>query len=71
MNHRAALELLPLFSLDALEEGEARAVELHVTACSACLSELAGYAAVTRALSGELEPGPDVWPSIMARIGGR
>ncbi len=69
MNHDAALELLPLFSLHALDEAGARAVEVHVAVCPVCRSELAGYAAVTEALSGELEPGPEVWPSIVARIG--
>lgn len=68
MKHKAIFELLPLFSLDALEEADARAVELHVFGCPICRAELAGYATVTAALSGELEPGPDVWSGILARI---
>lgn len=69
MNHDAAFELLPLFSLDALEEMDARALELHVLHCERCRRELAGYASVTAALSGELEPRPDVWSGILARTG--
>ncbi len=68
MKHKAALELLPLFSLDALEEADARAVKFHVAGCPVCRDGLASYATVVAALSGEREPGPDVWPGILARI---
>ena len=68
MNHQTAFELLPLLSLDALEEADARAVEFHVRRCVTCRNELAAYASVTAALTGELEPGPDVWPGIVSRI---
>ena len=68
MNHETAFELLPLLSLDALEESDARAVEFHVQRCAVCRRELAAYASVTAALSGELEPGPHVWPGILSRI---
>ena len=71
MRHETAFELLPLFSLDALEETDARAVEYHVQRCAICRRELATYAGVAAALSGELEPGPEVWPAILTRIGAR
>ena len=69
MNHQAAFELLALLSLDALETSDAHAVELHVRRCAICRDELATYAGVTAALSGELEPGPEVWEAILTRIG--
>lgn len=68
MRHESALDLLPLFSLHALEEADAHAVDQHVSRCPVCRAELEGYTAVTAALSGELEPGPDIWSKILARI---
>ena len=68
MSHETAFELLPLLSLDALEEADARAVEVHVQRCAICRNELATYAGVAAALTAELEPGPDVWPGILSRI---
>ncbi len=68
MNHQAAIELLPLYSLDALGLADALAVEIHLARCDVCQEELAGYARVAVALSGEMEPRPGVWPSILRRI---
>ena len=68
MRHAAALELLPLYSLDALEPGEHREVERHVARCRRCRAELRSYGAVTSALSGEIEPSHETWNGILRRI---
>ena len=68
MRHATALELLPLYSLDALEPDEQREVESHVARCRRCREELRGYGAVASALSGEMEPSLRVWDGILERI---
>lgn len=68
MTHAEALELLPLYSLDALELDDQSQVERHVERCDRCRGELAGYATVARALSDEIEPRPGVWQGILERI---
>lgn len=71
MRHDDVFELLPLYALDALEPADRRSVEGHVARCSACRGELAGYAVVADALSGEMEPSPRVWAGILERIDSR
>jgi hypothetical protein len=68
MRHGKALELLPLYSLDALERDDQRAVESHVARCRICQEELRGYAFVASALSGEMELSLSVWDGILERI---
>lgn len=68
MRHHVAFELLPLLSLDALEDTDRRRVESHVSHCPACQKELARYSAVAEALAGELEPSPATWDRIVERI---
>lgn len=70
MNHTTAFELLSLYSLDALEDREARAVARHVSRCRVCRGELDDYAIVASALAGELDPRPSVWQGILNRIDG-
>lgn len=68
MRHAMALELLPLYSLDALEPDDQREVERHLAQCRRCQRELRRYGAVASALSGEMEPSPSVWSGILDRI---
>ena len=68
MRHVTAFELLPLYSLDALEPDDRRAVERHLARCRRCQDELRSYGAVASALSGEIEPSPEVWAGILDRI---
>lgn len=68
MRHATALDLLPLYALDALERGEQREVESHVARCRRCREEMRGYGAVASALSGEMEPSAEVWEGILERI---
>lgn len=68
MRHGKALELLPLYSLDALEREDQREVESHVSHCRICQAELRRYAGVASVLAGEMEPGPQVWTGILSRI---
>ena len=55
MEHAAASELLGAYALDACEEGEATAVEAHISVCPPCRSEaellknLAGWLGVSEA----------------------
>lgn len=69
MNHLAAFELLPLYSLDAVDPDDRRAIDVHVASCQACQGELSRYARVVVALSGELEPSAHLWSRILDRIG--
>ena len=68
MRHAAVFELLPLYSLDALESDDQRRVERHLANCGRCQRELRSYGAVASALSGEMEPSPSVWAGILDRI---
>lgn len=68
MRHVTAFELLPLYSLDALEPEDQRAVESHSSECRRCLAELGRYSAVADALSGEIEPSAQVWSRILHHI---
>lgn len=71
MRHHQIFELLPLYSLDALEGIERRQVERHLARCGLCQAELASYDRVAEALSGEMEPSPDTWQRIQERIDAR
>ncbi len=68
MRHAVVFELLPLYSLDALERDDQREVERHLAHCGRCREELRSYRAVASALSGEIEPSPEVWTGILERI---
>jgi hypothetical protein len=68
MKHAKAFELLPLYSLDALELDDQRDVESHVARCRGCQEELRRYGVVASALSGEMEPSLRVWDGILERI---
>lgn len=68
MKHATAFELLPLYSLDALERSEQRDVESHVARCRRCRKELRSYGVVASALSGEIEPSSDTWNGILEKI---
>ena len=68
MRHATAFELLPLYSLDALEPDDQREVDRHLAHCRRCQKELRRYGAVASALSGEIEPSPAVWAGILDRI---
>lgn len=69
MRHATVFELLPLYSLDALERDDQREVESHVALCHQCQAELRRYSAVASALGGEIDPSPRVWAGILERIG--
>jgi hypothetical protein len=63
-----ALELIPLYALDALPEAERGSVHEHLDSCPVCLDELGQYLAVTASLMPD-QPAPShVWPRIQAVI---
>lgn len=71
MRHSDAFELLPMYALDALTSADRRSVDEHVAHCAHCPEELARYAVVAKALSGEMEPSPRVWAGILEKIDSR
>ena len=69
MTHDDAADLLAAFALDAVEDHEYQAVELHLKECRRCASELVALREVASALGNCVVPVPeDMWSGISARI---
>ena len=69
MDHDQVLELIPLYALDTLDEGEAREVEVHVATCDVCRAELETHRAVASGLVADEAPPSSVWDRIVGQIG--
>lgn len=67
MTHEAVRELLPAYSLDALEQVEAREVEAHLQTCEICRSELS-MMLETGATLATAVPQVDAPPHLRERI---
>jgi anti-sigma-K factor RskA len=70
-NEHHILELLPAYTLGALEAAEAEQVALHLSRCAACQAEWRAYQAVTDDLPlavEQVEPPARLRQQLMARI---
>jgi len=56
MNHEDYKEMLPLYCLGTVEEGEARTLELHLKICAECSAELDDWRDTTSALAFAAAP---------------
>jgi anti-sigma factor RsiW len=71
MNHEEVQELLGAFALDAVEDEEAEAVELHLMECPRCRAEVASHREVAALLgNGGLEAPHELWNRISAGLEG-
>lgn len=71
MSHEDYKELLPLYTLDILEEAEARALKEHLAICAECRSEVDGWRETTSALAyaaAPAEPSPELRSRILASV---
>ncbi|HUY43816.1 MAG TPA: anti-sigma factor [Acidimicrobiales bacterium] len=69
MNHDEAYELLELAALDAIDATTAQALEVHVSRCAQCQSELDEYRRVATHLGNAVEPLPEtLWSTIASRL---
>jgi anti-sigma factor ChrR (cupin superfamily) len=62
--HEHAYELVPLYTLGALDAAEREAVAAHLHACLTCQEELAVHAAVAAALTADAPAPQHVWRRI-------
>jgi predicted anti-sigma-YlaC factor YlaD len=69
MSHELAYDLLPAFSLDAVDRDEHEQIEVHLDECPRCRAELDAYRDVAAALGNSVESLPDaLWASIAGRL---
>lgn len=69
MNHDELRDLLGAFALDAVDEGERRAVEAHLGGCEACRREVAEHREIAaRLVAVDLPAPPEVWNRIRERM---
>ncbi|MGH9245728.1 MAG: anti-sigma factor domain-containing protein [Acidimicrobiales bacterium] len=69
-NHQELQELLAAFALDAVGPEEASVIEEHLRDCSACRAEVAAHRETATLLAdSHLEPPPELWDRVAARIG--
>ena len=62
LSHDAVVDLLGAYALDAVDPGEAAAVEAHLGTCPGCLDEIARLQQAAGALAGpEEEPPSELW----------
>jgi hypothetical protein len=69
MSHELAYDLLPAFSLDAMDSDEAEQIETHLAQCPRCRAELDAHRDVAAALGNSVESLPEgLWSSIASRL---
>ena len=69
MSHEAAYDLLPAFSLDAVNRHEYEQIEAHLTECPRCRAELDAHREVAAALGNSVGPLPEgLWSNISRRL---
>jgi anti-sigma-K factor RskA len=69
ISHELAYDLLPAFSLDAVDNNEHNAIEAHLAECPRCRAELDAHRDVAAALGNSVEPLPEgLWSSIAGRL---
>jgi hypothetical protein len=69
MSHESAYELLPAFSLDAVDSDEHEEIEDHLAECPRCRAELDAHRDVAAALGNSVESLPEgLWSSIANRL---
>ncbi len=69
LSHDAVVDLLGAYALDAVDPGEAAAVEAHLGTCPGCRDEIARLQEAAGALAGpEEEPPSELWDGIAARL---
>ena len=69
MSHEEASELLGAYALDAVDGDELDALEVHLSTCPRCRSELDGLREVAGAIGNSVEPLPEgLWSSIASRL---
>ena len=69
LSHDAVVDLLGAYALDAVDPGEAAAVEAHLGTCPGCRDEIARLQQAAGALAGpEEEPPSELWDGIAARL---
>jgi hypothetical protein len=56
------------YALDALDDGERRAVDAHLAGCEGCRDELAGHYETLALLAPEEAPPPALWDRVVAGI---
>ncbi len=63
-------KVLPLYSVDGLRAGAARAVAAHLAGCPACAAELAALTRATAVVTRLPAPEPpaDLWPAVAAAL---
>ena len=70
MTHDELRDLLGAFALDAVDEGERRAIEAHLGECDACRREVGEHREVAGLLVAVDQPAPpEVWDRIRERMG--
>jgi anti-sigma factor RsiW len=71
LQHHEVEELLGAYALDAVDAGEAEAVEAHLETCPRCRAEVDAHREVAAHLAQAGAPAPDqVWDRIAAAIDG-
>lgn len=69
MNHEQIRELLGAYAVDAVEETERRAVELHLDTCDACVAEVGRHLEAASFLASDPTSAPsELWERIQAAI---
>jgi len=69
MSHELAYDLLPAFSLDAVDSDEHEQIETHLLDCPRCRAELDAHRDVAAALGNSVEPLPEgLWTSIASQL---
>lgn len=69
MNHEEVAELLGVYALDAVDNGERRLVDDHLAGCQECWTELQGHLEAAAALSpGQYEAPSGLWERIASSL---